>query len=118
MRTTTLRMEAHINDPAGVQQVERLRAVLGAGNAELLRESLQLLDWCVTQVREGRQIASVTDTGSLRELSMPTLERARAQARMQLPPEAFAQVTRLLDQPPAPTDALRDLMAGRTAAAR
>ena len=80
MRATTLRLEAQISDPAGVQQVELLRAVLGAGNADLLRDSLQLMDWCVAQVREGRQIASVPSSGAVRELSMPTLARARAPA--------------------------------------
>lgn len=112
MSGTTLRLEAQIADPAGVQQVERLQTVLGVGNAELLRNALQLLDWSVTQVRNGRQIASVTESGSVRELSMPILERARVHDRVALGAEAFEEVTRLVANPPEPTDALRGLMAG------
>jgi hypothetical protein len=112
MSATTLRLEAQITDSAGVQQVERLQALLGAGNAELLRNALQLMDWCVAQVRQGRQIASVTESGSVRELSMPILERARTHDRLMLAADAFDQVVHLVDTPPAPTDELRALMAG------
>ena len=118
MSTSTLRLEAQISDPAGIQQVERLRALLGTGNSDLLRDSLQLMDWCVTQIRQGRQIASVTSAGAVRELSMPTLERARAHDRLFLDPDAFDQMVRLIDTPSAPTDALRDLMASTAPASR
>ena len=115
MSATTLRLEAQITDAAGVQQVERLQAMLGAGNADLLRNALQLMDWCVSQVRQGRQIASVSESGAVRELSMPILERARAHDRLLFNADAFAQVTQLIDNPPAPTAALRKLMTNKKA---
>lgn len=114
MATIPLRLEAQIADPLGVQQVERLRAILGAGNADLLRDALALLDWSVSQVREGRQIASVSPTGVVREFSMPTLERARARDRILLDAEGYARVTALLDDTPPPTEALRQLVAPST----
>ncbi len=108
---STLRLEAELRDAPSIQRVVRLQAVLGAGNAELLRNALDLLDWCVSQVRLGRQIASVSETGVTREFTMPILERAREQNRIMVSASAFSQITHLLDNPPEPTAALRVLMA-------
>jgi hypothetical protein len=119
MTTATLRLEAQLTDTASVQQVERLQAVLGAGNADLLRSALQLMDWCVSQVRQGRQIASVSDSGSVvREFSMPLFERARAHGRLLVSTDAFDQMTHLVENPPAPTAALRKLMSSDRAKGR
>lgn len=106
----TLRLEAELRDAPSIQRVERLQALLGAGNAELLRNALDLMDWCVGQVRQGRQIASVTETGATREFTMPLLERAREQDRMLVSAAAFQQISHLVANPPAPTAALRKLM--------
>jgi len=108
---TTLRLEATLNDPADVEQVERLQAVLKTGNAELIRNALQLMDWCVGQVRQGRQIASVTAEGAVREFDMPVLERARTTSRLSVSDAAYSRMMALIAYPPEPTPALRELFA-------
>jgi hypothetical protein len=108
---TALRLEAVLNDPADVEQVERLRAVLNTGNAELIRNSLQLMDWCVAQVRQGRHITSVTEDGKMREFDMPVLERARMISQLPVSDEAYTRILGLIESPPAPTAALRELFA-------
>lgn len=108
---TALRLEATFNDATDVEQVERLQAVLKTGNAELIRNALQLMDWCVRQVRQGRHIASVTDDGAVREFDMPVLERARATNRISVSDAAYSQMMALIQNPPEPTAGLRELFA-------
>ncbi len=106
---TALRLEATLSDPTDVEQVERLQAVLKTGNADLIRNALQLMDWCVGQVRQGRHIASVTADGAVREFDMPVLERARTTTRLTVSDAAYSQMMALIQSPPEPTAALRDL---------
>jgi len=108
---TALRLEATFNDATEVEQVERLQAVLRTGNAELIRNALQLMDWCVSQVRQGRHIASVADDGAVREFDMPVLERARTTNRVSVSDAAYSQMMALIEHPPEPTAGLRDLFA-------
>ncbi|MEO8480266.1 MAG: hypothetical protein ABI542_11615 [Gemmatimonadota bacterium] len=108
---TTLRIEAELNDTTSIQQVERLKALLGAGNSELIRNALLLLDWTVGQVAEGRQLASVSDGSVAREFSMPLLERARGHTRVSLETAAFGRLVEALRDPPEPSEALRALVA-------
>jgi hypothetical protein len=111
----TPRLDASLTDPPTVQRAQRLMALLQAGNAELFRGALDILEWCVKQVREGRHIASLDETGDVaraREFSSPLLEAARQDdRRLELHAEAFDRVTQLLEAPPQPTPALRELMA-------
>jgi hypothetical protein len=92
-----LRLEATLNDPADVEQVERLQAVLRTSNADLIRNALQLLDWCVGQIRQGRHIASVTEDGAVRELDMPVFERARSTDRLRVTDAAYSSMMQLID---------------------
>ena len=108
---TTLRLEATFSDASDVEQVERLQAVLKTGNADLIRNALQLMDWCVSQVRQGRHIASVTEDGAVREFDMPVLERARTTNRVSVSAVAYRQMMALIEHPPEPTAGLRDLFA-------
>lgn len=112
-RTSTAhRLDASVTDAPTVQKAQRLMAVLDAGNADLFRGALDVLDWCVRQVQEGRHIASVMENGGVaRELSTPLLDTARRHNRIVLHTEAFDQVVKLLDRPAQPTPALRDLLA-------
>ncbi|MDZ4259805.1 MAG: DUF1778 domain-containing protein [Gemmatimonadales bacterium] len=112
--TTSMRLEAELTDSASIHQVQRLRAYLNSGNADLIRNALMLLDWAVTQVAEGRQLASVGPANSaVREFSMPVLERARMSSRLSLSPDAFERMIETLEHPSAPTEALRSLLATR-----
>ena len=108
---TALRLEATLNDPTDIEQVERLQAVLRTGNADLIRNALQLMDWCVGQIRQGRHIASVTEEGAVRELDMPVLERARSIDRLRVTDAAYTRMMALIENPPEPTAALRELFA-------
>ena len=69
--------------PAGLKRLEELKAAIDAtSNKDLFDEALTLLDWAVTQVQNGRIIASIDEKkNSFRELSMPGLEKARRMAR-------------------------------------
>jgi hypothetical protein len=95
---------------------------LHTGNADLFRGALDVLDWCVRQVQEGRRIASIDPTKSMdgvREFSSPLLEAARHEDLddpwvprvLLLHGEAFDRVVQLIESPPEPTPALRQLMA-------
>ena len=108
---TALRLEVILNDPADVEQVERLQAVLRTGNADLIRNALQLMDWCVGQIRQGRHIASVTEEGAVRELDMPVLERARSTDRLRVTDAAYSRMMELIENPPEQTAALRERFA-------
>jgi uncharacterized protein (DUF1778 family) len=114
MTATALRLDVEMNDPAGVQQVHRLKARLSAGNAELVREALMLLDWATEQVAEGRHLASVEPDGHSvhTRFTMPLLERARHARSLLLEPGAFDGLVAALKAPPAPSDELRALMSG------
>lgn len=92
---------------------------LDTGNADLFRGALDVLDWCVRQVQEGRRIASVDPSKSMdgmREFSSPLLDAARHEdtgvpwAPRVLHGAAFDRVMQLVESPPEPTPALRRLM--------
>lgn len=114
---TTSRLDASITDAPTFNKAQWLMATLQAGNADLFRGALDILDWCVREVQEGRRIASIDpqdDTTRARQFSTPLLEAARLHNRAQrieLHSEAFDQVVHIINHPSPPTDALRALMA-------
>lgn len=113
----TPRLDTSVTDAPTINKAQRLMATLHAGNADLFRGALDLLDWCVREVQEGRRIASIDprdDIPRARQFSTPLLEAARSNDhahRIELHAEAFDQIVQLLDTPVEPTDALRALMA-------
>ncbi len=112
------RLDTSVTDRPTIEQAHQLMAQLEIGNADLYRSAVELLGWCVREVREGRRIASVDDRGEpVREVAMPVLTYARTRRRLTVAEEALEQVVHLVEHPPAPTPALRDLMA-RTRAMR
>lgn len=120
MTTRAKRLDTSVTDSPTVEKAQRLMTVLDTGNADLYRGALDVFDWCVRQVQEGRHIASIDDSGDVaraRELSTPMLDAARRHksnertGRIVLHGEAFDQVTQLLERPAQPTPALRALMA-------
>lgn len=109
-----VRLDTSVTDRPTVERAHRLMAMLHAGNTDLFRGALDVFEWCVHQVQEGRHIASLDESGDVaraRELSTPLLEAARRHDRITLHAEAFDRVVTLLDAPPEPTPALRQLMA-------
>lgn len=109
--TAVKRLDTSVTDSATVQKATRLMTELETGNADLFRGALDVFDWCVRQVQEGRHIVATDDRGPAKELVTPLLEAARAHGRMVLHAAAFDEIARVLDRPAQPTDALRELMA-------
>jgi hypothetical protein len=108
-----VRLDATLTDRPTVERAERLMALLHTGNADLFRGALDVFDWCVRQVQDGRRIASLGDTGDTREFSTPLLEAARQEdRRIPLHGEAFDRVAELIAAPPKPTADLRELLGG------
>jgi hypothetical protein len=111
-RATAQRLDATFSDPGTIQKIHRLMTLLEAGKADVFRGALDVFDWCIRQVQEGRQIASISENGtSIRELATPLLEAAREQQHMRLNAEAFDTMAYLVVNPPEPTSELRELMA-------
>lgn len=109
---TARRLDTSVTDAATVQKATRLMGMLEAGNADLFRGALDVFDWCVRQVQEGRHIMATDDAGRAAvELVTPLLEVAREHSRITLHADAFDTVARLVERPAQPTQALRDLMA-------
>jgi hypothetical protein len=110
-----MRVEAQITDATEVRQVEWLQSVLGVSRKpKLIRDALALLGWAVREVLAGRQIASIggNDSDRIYTFSTPLLERASwmHSERVVLSPEGAQQITEMLDNPPEPSDRLRQLM--------
>ncbi|CAN5771497.1 hypothetical protein BH11GEM1_BH11GEM1_33780 [soil metagenome] len=53
------RLDTSVSDTATVQKAQRLMSVLNTGNADLFRGALDVFDWCVRQVQEGRHIGAI-----------------------------------------------------------
>lgn len=113
-RHSSKRLDTSVTDAATVEKATRLMGMLDTGNADLYRGALQVFDWCVRQVQDGRHIMATDEAGKPAvELSTPLLDAARgASSRLVLDARAFDEVVRILDHPDQTTDALRDLMAG------
>ncbi|MCC6244919.1 MAG: hypothetical protein IT353_18880 [Gemmatimonadaceae bacterium] len=118
------RFDATLMDAPSVLRAQRLMSTLQTGNADLFRGALDVLDWCVRQVQEGRRIASVDpakNPDGIREFSSPFLEAARNDetdmpwAPRALHAEAFDRVVQLVENPPAPTQALLAELESRVA---
>ena len=107
-----MRLETTITDRPDIERVEYLQRVLDASNASLLRDAVLVYAWAVSEALAGRRIASLGATGPAREYTSPFLERATwlSRERIQLSPEGFAHVADMVQNPPAPTPELRDLM--------
>ena len=106
------RLDTSVSDTATVQKAQRLMSVLNTGNADLFRGALDVFDWCVRQVQEGRHIGAIDESGHMtRELVTPLLEAARDHGRITLDSDAFNQIVQVLERPAQPTPALRELMA-------
>ncbi|HYW31099.1 MAG TPA: hypothetical protein VE869_06290 [Gemmatimonas sp.] len=90
---------------------------LDAGNADLFRDALVLMDWWVREIRAGRRIVSVDAQEDIlrgREFSTPLLDSAGTidrERHIALHGVAFDQVVQILQRPPQPTAALRALVA-------
>lgn len=110
-RGTAKRLDTSVTDAPTVDKASRLMAMLDTGNADLFRGALDVFDWCVRQVREGRHIVATDDSGRSIELATPLLEAARGRDRIVLGAAAFDEVVRLVERAPAPTAELRELMA-------
>lgn len=118
-----VRVEASLTDELDVERLNWLRDALGeAKSASLVREALVVYGWAVRQVLEGRRLASVDPEGRpIQEFTTPLLERATwaAWARrepVKVSPEGLKRISRLVEDPPEPTEELRKLMKGKTAA--
>lgn len=108
----TQRLDTSVTDTATVAKATRLMSVLETGNADLYRGALDVFDWCVRQVQEGRHIMATDDNGQAAiELVTPLLEAARDHGRIVLHAEAFDQIVELIERPAQPTTFLRELMA-------
>jgi hypothetical protein len=114
------RLDATLTDVSSVHRAQRLMNTLRTGNADLFRGALDVLDWCVREVRDGRLIGSIDPdkhVDGIREFSSPLLEAARHEhvdapnAPRLLHGAAFDRVVQLIESPPEPTPALRQLMA-------
>lgn len=105
------RLDTSVSDAPTIEQAHHLMAQLQVGNAELFRNAMELLGWCVREVQDGRRIASISEEGeSVREMTMPIISPARVQKRILVNDEGLQQIAHLVENPPAPTPALRDLM--------
>jgi hypothetical protein len=105
------RLDTSVSDAPTVQKATRLMKTLGAGNADLYRAALDVLDWCVQQARQGRHIMATDDSGRPAiELWAPLLAAVRPDGRITLDAEAFDEVVRILERPGEPTQELRDLV--------
>lgn len=108
-----MRLETTINDSADAAQVEWLNSTLRTKTAELVRDAIMVLGWAVREVSAGRRIASVDSQGNnVREFTSPLLERAGwiVRERLVLEPESTERIAELVQNPPAPNAALRELM--------
>lgn len=106
-----LRLETTLNDDGEIQQVERLRSILGEGNSALLRDALTLFGWAVEEVQMGRRLASIErENDSVREFTMPAFTKARRRGVRTFDPEGMAVIADLIESPPEPTEELRALM--------
>lgn len=106
------RLDTSVTDAQTVQKAQRLMTALNTGNADLYRGALDVFDWCVQQVQEGRHIMATDENGQpARELVTPLLGAAREHRRILLHADAFNQIVEIFERPAEPTPALRDLMA-------
>ncbi len=106
------RLDTSVSDAPTIEQAYQLMSQLDIGNADLYRNAVELMSWCVREVRDGRRIASIDEDGkSIREVSMPIMNPARVQKRILVSDEGMQQIVHLIENPPEPTQALRDLMA-------
>ncbi len=106
------RLDTSVSDAPTIEQAHHLMAQLQIGNADLYRNAVELFGWCVREVQEGRRIASVDHAGQpVREVAMPIMNPARVSRYIVVSGEGAQQIAHLLDNPPAPTEALRALMA-------
>ena len=111
-RASAQRLDTSVSDARTVQKAQRLMSVLNTGNADLYRGALDVFDWCVRQVQEGRHIGAIDESGHMtRQLVTPLLEAARDHGRITLHSDAFDQIVQVLERPAEPTRALRELMA-------
>jgi len=113
-RTATLpaRLDTSVSDAPTIEQAHHLMAQLQIGNADLYRNALELLGWCVREVQDGRRIASLDEDGAnVREVTMPIMSPTRVNKHILVSEAGMQQIVHLLENPPEPTDALRALMA-------
>ena len=76
MTTSSVRFQIDLT-PEELELFERLSVVCGIRTKrELVTNALSLFRWAVKEVRNGRSICSVTDSGEHRWLEMPALAHA------------------------------------------
>ena len=110
-----MRVEATVPD-ARAQALTELADDLGLSRSQVIDEALALFLKAVAEMRRGRRLVSMGQSGAepVCEIITPTLAQLEWTAQRQslkLPQEAVAQITDLVEHPPEPTPALRKLMA-------
>lgn len=113
-----MRFQAEIQSKDAAILQSLMRDLEIQSNAELLAQTLAITHWLVSERRQGRKIASISEEGSIRELVAPLLERAAPEhglpyVEIRWTPEQLAELAALLSaEPPEPTPKLARLMKG------
>lgn len=110
-----MRIEATIPDSRGAALLD-LSTELQLSRSQVIDEALALFLKAVLEVRRGRRVVSVGQPGddAMCEVVTPTLaqlEWTSHRQALKLPVTAVDRISRLVDQPPEPPQALRDLLA-------
>ncbi len=113
-----MRFQAEIQNKDAAILHSLMRDLEIQSNAELLSQTLAITHWMVSERRQGRKIASVTEEGRIRELVAPLLERVAPEhglppVEINWTPEQLAELAALLSaEPPKPTAKLARIMKG------
>ena len=113
-----MRFQAEIQNKDAAILHSLMRDLEIQSNAELLAQTLALTHWLVSERRQGRKIASVSEEGPVRELVSPLLERVAPEhalpyVEIHWTQEQLAELGALLSaEPPEPTPKLVRIMNG------
>jgi hypothetical protein len=99
-----------------MQELTRLSEEFGVDKSAVVQEALSLFFKAALEAKQGSRIAFLpaSETGAIREFSTPLLAHMEQSARtgpeeITLPDRDFDRVVESLDEPAAPTSALREL---------
>jgi predicted GNAT superfamily acetyltransferase len=111
-----MRFEATLSEPKGKALIE-LAESLGLSRSQLMDEALGLFLTTALEVRRGRRLCLVDgDTRQplmgLVTPSLAALEWSNHQHSLEVSPQEMEQLAALVQQPPAPTAALRAALRG------
>ena len=109
-----MRLEATVPDSRGAA-LRELAEELGLSKSQVVDEALSLFLMAVMEIRRGRRFISIGDEGERHaEVITPTLAQLRwmfTRGGHGLSSAAAERIERLVESPPAPTDALRETLA-------